>query len=129
MNHPALEQVDAERKETLSLRVADAITAFCGSMRFVYVHIVLWAIWIVTSFFGKDAYPFQFLTFILSLEAILLATFIMISQNRQSDVQRAKSDHDFEVQQTLLTDTHELIKLNTELTKDIHGVLRPPTVQ
>ncbi len=67
----------------LQQRVSDAITAFCGDLRFVYIHTLLFAIWIATAGFGHDKFPFNFLTMAVSLEAIFLSTFILISQNRQ----------------------------------------------
>jgi uncharacterized membrane protein len=67
-------------------RVSDAITGFCGDMKFVYVHVVLFAIWIATRGFGQDHFPFNFLTMAVSLEAIFLSTFILISQNRQQAI-------------------------------------------
>jgi uncharacterized membrane protein len=75
----------AER--TLQDRIADAITTFSGRMVFVYVHIIWFAIWVAinTGLFGMDPFdpfPFGLLTMIVSLEAIFLATFILISQNR-----------------------------------------------
>ncbi|MDP9236074.1 MAG: DUF1003 domain-containing protein [Chloroflexota bacterium] len=75
----AMTQPDGSFEE----RASDAITAFCGKMLFVYVHVVAFAIWIGTRGFGEDAFPFNFLTMTVSLEAIFLSTFILISQNRQ----------------------------------------------
>jgi uncharacterized membrane protein len=60
-------------------RIADRITAFAGSMTFVYSHIAWFGCWIG---FGVENYPFGLLTMIVSLEAIFLSTFVMISQNR-----------------------------------------------
>ena len=60
-----------------------------------------------------DKFPFGLLTMIVSLEAIFLSTFVMIGQNRQSDFQQAKADHDFTEQELEL-------KTNTELTREIH---------
>ena len=60
-------------------RVADRITAFAGSMTFVYIHIAWFGCWIG---FAVEDYPFGLLTMIVSLEAIFLSTFVMISQNR-----------------------------------------------
>jgi uncharacterized membrane protein len=60
-------------------RVADKITTFSGSMLFVYIHIIWFGCWIG---FGVENYPFGLLTMIVSLEAIFLSTFVMISQNR-----------------------------------------------
>src|SRR2546430_6359462 len=101
------------REASRELRVADAITTFAGSMRFVYIHAVIFAVWCATGLFGADKFPFNFLTMAVSLEAIFLSTFVMIGQNRQSDFAQRKADHDFHEQE-------EELKLNTEVTKAIH---------
>jgi uncharacterized membrane protein len=80
-------------------RIADVITAFCGNMLFVYVHIAIFAVWIASRGFGSDHYPFNFLTMAVSLEAIFLSTFILISQNRQQAIAEANNRA---VQDTLL---------------------------
>lgn len=76
---------------SLQERVSDAITGFCGDMRFVYLHAVAFAIWIGTKGFGSDSFPFNFLTMTVSLEAIFLSTFILISQNRQQAIADANN--------------------------------------
>lgn len=98
-----------KRAADVQLRVADAITAFAGSMKFVYLHTVAFAVWML--FFERS--PWQTLTLIVSLEAIFLSTFVMIGQNRQASFQQAKADHDFLEQEVEL-------KSNTELTRAIH---------
>jgi uncharacterized membrane protein len=83
-------------------RTADAITVTAGSMRFVYVHIIWFSVWIAINVglagFGHefDKFPFGLLTMIVSLEAIFLSTFVMISQNRQSARADIRSELDFE---------------------------------
>ncbi|WP_280908958.1 DUF1003 domain-containing protein [Streptomyces sp. SAI-090] len=83
-------------------RVADAITSFAGTMRFVYLHALWFTIWIALNegFLGKagifDPYPFGLLTMIVSLEAIFLSTFVMVSQNRQAARENVRADLDFE---------------------------------
>ncbi len=72
-------------------RVSDAITSFCGDMRFVYLHAAAFIIWIATKGFGSDSFPFNFLTMAVSLEAIFLSTFILISQNRQQAIAEANN--------------------------------------
>jgi uncharacterized membrane protein len=99
----------AQRAANLQLRIADAITAFAGSMWFVYIHAVLFAVWML--FIEVDPWPK--LTLIVSLEAIFLSTFVMIGQNRQAEFQQVKADHDFNEQELEL-------KTNTELTRAIH---------
>ena len=107
--HPVVLTTEAQRAASLQLRVADAITAFAGSMPFVYLHAVVFAIWML--FFEPDPWPK--LTLIVSLEAIFLSAFVMIGQNRQAAFQQAKADHDFNEQELEL-------KTNTELTRSIH---------
>jgi uncharacterized membrane protein len=75
----------------LQERISDVITAFCGDMKFVYIHAVLFAVWIATKGFGTDSFPFNFLTMTVSLEAIFLSTFILISQNRQQAIDAANN--------------------------------------
>ncbi len=115
MTHPALQRVQDQRAESRSLRVADAITAFAGSMTFVYIHIGFFALWIIALGYllKGDPYPFGLLTLVVSLEAIFLSTFVMIGQNRAADLAAAKAQHDFEVQQKLL-------ERNTSLTEQVH---------
>jgi uncharacterized membrane protein len=81
---------------------ADGITAFAGSMRFVYIHLIWFGFWIALNIGLAgvnrefDKYPFGLLTMIVSLEAIFLATFVMISQNRQAARSDIRSQLDFE---------------------------------
>jgi uncharacterized membrane protein len=106
---PVVVQEAERRAASVQLRIADAITSFAGSMMFVYVHIVIFAVWMI--WFEK--FPWPSLTLVVSLEAIFLSTFVMIGQNRQASFAQAKADHDFVSQEKeLLT--------NTELTKEIH---------
>jgi uncharacterized membrane protein len=113
-NHTPVVLQEAERRAaSVQLRVADAITTFAGSMRFVYLHALIFGVWCATGLFGLDKFPFEFLTMAVSLEAIFLSTFVMIAQNRQASFAQAKADHDFESQETELA-------TNTELTKEIH---------
>jgi uncharacterized membrane protein len=82
-------------------RAADQITAFAGSLNFVYLHSVWFGIWIALNvgLIGGatfDKFPFGLLTMIVSLEAIFLSTFVMVSQNRQSARADIRSQLDFE---------------------------------
>lgn len=108
-HHPIVAAHLERRAADAQLRVADAITAFAGSMPFVYIHAVAFAVWML--FVERDPWPK--LTLVVSLEAIFLSTFVMIGQNRQSAFQQAKADHDFIEQE-------QELKLNTELTRAIH---------
>src|SRR6476659_11174931 len=77
--NPALVEAAEKRAESVQNRIADKITDFAGSMTFVYIHILWFGCWIG---FGVESYPYGLLTMIVSLEAIFLSTFVMISQNR-----------------------------------------------
>ncbi len=92
--HPGLESHRRERAESTQNRIADAITAFAGSMWFVYVHVVWFGAWIGL---GVERYPYGLLTMIVSLEAIFLSTFVLISQNRQAQKDRVRADVEYEV--------------------------------
>jgi uncharacterized membrane protein len=107
--HPGVQRYLDERAEDVQARLADAITAFAGSMPFVYLHAGAFAAWMVLG----EGSPWPALTLVVSLEAIFLSTFVMIGQNRQAAVQRAKADHDFVEQELEL-------KTNTDLTRQIH---------
>jgi len=111
--HPVVIRLNAQRAADVQLRIADRITAFAGSMWFVYLHVVLFAAWMVI--FEKSPWPT--LTLIVSLEAIFLSTFVMIGQNRQAAFQQAKADHDF-------VEEDQELKLNTQLTQEIADLTR-----
>lgn len=110
-HHPAVLQQRVQRAEDVQLRIADGITAFAGSMNFVYLHVALFTIWMLVI----ESKPWPTLTLIVSLEAIFLSTFVMIGQNRQAAFQQAKADHDFNEQELEL-------KTNTQLTREIHAL-------
>jgi uncharacterized membrane protein len=86
------------QRRRLQDRAADQITAFAGSMSFVYLHVAWFAVWIVMNVTGWrfDPFPFGLLTLIVSLEAIFLSTFVMISQNRESARSDLRAKQDFE---------------------------------
>ncbi len=83
-------------------KLADGITTFAGNMKFVYFHAIWFGFWIIAGlgFLGSgyefDKYPFGLLTMVVSLEAIFLSTFVMISQNRSSQKAEIRSQLDYE---------------------------------
>ena len=118
--HPALLELGEERARSVQNRVADAITRFAGSMWFAYLHIAWFAFWIVL---GVEAYPYGLLTMIVSLEAIFLSTFVMISQNRQDDARRHLADQEWRMVQSEELQNEQLLRLSNQilgLTKAIH---------
>ena len=110
-HHPVVIRLNNERLADFQLRIADRITAFAGSMNFVYVHILVFVTWMIVV----EQSPWPTLTLAVSLEAIFLSTFVMIGQNRQGQFQQAKADHDF-------LEGEQELKLNTELTRSIHDL-------
>jgi uncharacterized membrane protein len=115
-HHPVLVAHKAHRAADLQLRIADMITAFAGSMKFVYIHAVLFAVWMLFI----ESNPWPKLTLIVSLEAIFLSTFVMIGQNRAAAFQQAKADHDFVEQEQELHTNTELTRAIHQLTQEIH---------
>jgi uncharacterized membrane protein len=73
-HHPAVLEQEAQRAKDLQLRIADAITAYAGSIPFVYVHIAVFAVWMLML----ESRPWPTLILVVSLEAIFLSTFVMI---------------------------------------------------
>jgi uncharacterized membrane protein len=97
----ALETADQE-KATTADRVAKAVTSFSGSMKFVWINALLMASWIVFNLAlseprGLDPFPFSLLTLILSIEAIFLGIFVLISQNRAARVSEKRSHLDLQL--------------------------------
>jgi len=108
-HHPVVDRLNRQRAEDFQLRLADRITAFAGSMSFVYLHVFAFGLWMLV--FERNPWPT--LTLAVSLEAIFLSTFVMVGQNRQAAFQQAKADHEF-------AEEEQELKLNTELTREIH---------
>lgn len=91
-----------EKQKTTQDRFADAITAFSGSMWFLYLHAIWFGLWILintgrTPIKPFDSYPFNFLTMVVSLEAIFLSTFVLISQNKMGEVADERADLDLQI--------------------------------
>jgi len=137
VTHPDLLAYAQMRAKSLQNRVADGITRFAGSMAFVYIHVALFGYWLITAGrpFVDDPFPFGLLTMIVSLEAIFLSTFVMISQNRADDRRQIIADHQWELTQTEWKENDELLSLSREvlaltqevhtLTKAVHDILAP----
>jgi uncharacterized membrane protein len=121
LHHPAVVRQWEKRRGDVQLRIADKITAFAGSMNFVYLHALLFALWMLV--FEKSPWPT--LTLIVSLEAIFLSTFVMIGQNRQASFQQAKADTDYADVTKLLEENTRLTRLIHQLTEDVHTRLIP----
>lgn len=95
--------IETEKKAGWEDKIADGITAFAGSMKFVYAHIFWFVLWVLANMgvfayltASFDPFPFGLLTLVVSLEAIFLSTFILISQNRQADREEIRAQLDYE---------------------------------
>jgi len=110
--NPALVQHAQRRAQSTENRIADAITRFAGSMPFVYVHVVWFAAWIALP---VERYPFGLLTMIVSLEAIFLSTFVMISQNRADAKRQALADHEWQTVQAEEQQDQQLLEIATQI--------------
>jgi uncharacterized membrane protein len=122
--NPALLEHERERAAARQNRVADAITAFSGSMLFVYVHIIWFACWIG---FGVEKYPYGLLTMIVSLEAIFLSTFVLISQNRADAKRQVIADAQWKTVKEEDKQNVELLDLSRQilaLTKEVQQLTR-----
>jgi uncharacterized membrane protein len=120
--NPALVKHAEERASAQQNRVADAITSFAGSMLFVYLHIIWFGCWIGL---GVESYPFGLLTMIVSLEAIFLSTFVMISQNRADAKRQVIADQQWTTVQVEDKQNEELLDLSRQilaLTKQVHSL-------
>jgi uncharacterized membrane protein len=119
--NPVLLEHAQQRAESVQNQIADRITAFSGSMWFVYIHIIWFASWIG---FGVEKYPYGLLTMIVSLEAIFLSTFVMISQNRADAKRQVIADQQWQTVKEEDKQNEELIHISNQildLTKQIHA--------
>jgi uncharacterized membrane protein len=130
---PALRAHEEQRAANFQNRVSDAITAFAGSMAFVYVHVIWFALWVAVP---VERYPFGLLTMIVSLEAIFLSTFVMISQNRADARRQVFADQQYEMIQEEKQQNEELLAQNRRiealgtsilaLTQEVRAALEKP---
>jgi uncharacterized membrane protein len=108
---------EAEDARSFQDKFADAVTHFAGSVPFVYFHVVWFAAWIIANVGvlpvkAFDPYPFGMLTTIVSLEAIFLSTFVLVSQNRQAAIGDRRAELDLQI--NLLAE-HEVTRMLTML--------------
>jgi uncharacterized membrane protein len=119
--NPLLVEHAKQRANSVQNRIADKITTFAGSMLFVYIHLIWFGCWIG---FGVEGYPYGLLTMIVSLEAIFLSTFVMISQNRADAKRQVIANQQWMTVQEEDKQNRELLDLSNQildLTKAIHA--------
>ncbi len=127
LRHTASRNVvrEIEDKRTAIEKAADWIAAFSGSIPFLFIHILIFTVWIAWNEFPDwlhpfDPYPYGFLTMVVSLEAIILSVFVLLSQNRQVEKDRARSDVEYEVN---LKAELEIMQLHEKLDRLSSAVL------
>src|SRR6187397_1902196 len=119
--NPALVKEAEEHADAFGNRIADTVTRFAGSMQFVYLHVLWFGCWIG---FGVESYPYGLLTMIVSLEAIFLSTFVLISQNRTDAKRQVVADLQWKTVQEEDRQNQQLLDLSNqilELTKAVHA--------
>src|ERR1700747_3112818 len=119
--NPVLAAHAKQRAASVQNRIADRITAFAGSLWFVYLHVLWFGLWIGL---GAEKYPYGLLTMIVSLEAIFLSTFVMISQNRADAKRQVIADQQWQTVKEEDRQNVELIDLSKQildLTKAVHA--------
>lgn len=115
---------------TVGGRIADGITDFTGSMVFVYVHVVWFAVWILLNvglihiprISEFDPFPFQLLTMVVSLEAIFLSTFVLISQNRLACASEKRAELDLQVNLLAEQKATKVLEMLDQITEQLDQV-------
>lgn len=122
----------AKRERARSDLVAEAIANFCGSMTFVWVHVVWFGAWVginvAPGIPHLDPFPFTFLTLVVSLEAIFLSTFILISQNHDTKISERRNHLDLQINLLSEQENTKMIavllaiaaKVGAEISQDPH---------
>ncbi|HVV50356.1 MAG TPA: DUF1003 domain-containing protein [Polyangia bacterium] len=129
---------EVEDKRTTVMKMADWISEFSGSLPFLFIHCGLFALWILlntgalsrTRIGGWDPFPYGFLTMCVSLEAIILSVFVLLSQNRQVARDRTRNDIEYHVNlkaELEIAHLHEKIdEMNAEILDRLRALERPP---
>ena len=125
----SLESAEAA-KRSFTDRFSDIITRFCGHIAFIYVHVIWFGGWILWNLFPRlpqalrfDPFPFQFLALAVSLEAIFLTTFILISQNRQNQLSERRNHLDLQINLLSEQENSKILSMLETLLQH-HGLLQ-----
>ena len=111
----------AKRERSLSHRIGDPVASFAGTMTFVLLHLVWFASWVlinvgrIPAIHPFDPYPFTFLTFCVSLEAIILSAFVLMSQNRMSRQSDERAQLDLQINLLAEQESTETLRLLQEI--------------
>jgi len=129
--------LEMQVRSTALEKMADVIAEFSGSITFLFLNAGWFFVWIVWNLIPQvphfDPYPFGFLTMVVSLEAIFLSIFVLVSQNRQTEKDRLRADSEYEVNlkaELEITQLHEKMDfLTEEILARVPRRERPPRVQ
>lgn len=124
----------AKDNQTASERIAEKIANFCGSMTFVWIHVVAFGSWIlINSLPGInhfDGFPFTFLTLVVSLEAIFLSTFILISQNQETRLTERRNHLDLQINLLTEQENTKMLQMLKKISEKLNIEIEDdPTVQ
>jgi uncharacterized membrane protein len=123
----------AKNQRTHSELLAERIARFCGSMRFVWVHVAWFSGWIIyNSMPGTrqvDPFPFTFLTLVVSLEAIFLSTFILISQNHDTQISERRNHLDLQINLLSEQENTKMIEMLTAIAEKIGADVHDPHLE
>ena len=111
LHHPVVVKEARKRRRDAQLRIADMITAFAGSMPFVYIHAVAFAVWMLVL----EKSPWPTLTLVVSLEAIFLSAFILISQKREALLSERRAELDLQVNLLSEQENTKVLELLTKI--------------
>lgn len=127
-----MEIIELERQQRLERnsgeQLADLVATFCGSIKFAYVHIVWFGLWIVLNDFDSvafDPFPYACLTRMVTLEAIFLSTFILISQNHDAELSRRRNHLDLQINLLAEQENTKMLELLQNIAKKV-GVAHDP---
>lgn len=123
-------QQEVSQARTTQGRIADAITTFSGSMAFVYLHAVWFGFWILLNvglihiprLSEFDPFPFGLLTLIVSLEAIFLSTFVLISQNRLAQASERRAELDLQVNLLAEQKATKVLEMLDQMARELDGM-------
>ena len=119
----------ANQERTTSDRVAKIVASFCGSMTFVWVHVIWFGGWIVLNTVSGvkhiDPFPFTFLTFVVSLEAIFLSTFILISQNYDARISERRNHLDLQINLLSEQENTKMLMMLQAIAEKVGAELEP----
>lgn len=119
----------ANQERTTSDRVAKVIASFCGSMTFVWVHVMGFTVWITLNLVPGvkhlDPFPFTFLTLVVSLEAIFLSTFILISQNHDTRISERRNHLDLQINLLSEQENTKMLMMLQAIAEKVGAELEP----